>query len=391
MTTTQVTGMSVSIPTVNGSAKTVQVREPAKLEVLTRPPMSRQAFAAGHVVANPATAAQGAPTSIDWEATLKIRRELWALGLGVAESMDTAQRGMGMDAEMAMELAERTLAEAAKVHGNVVVGIATDALVTGGDYGLQDISDAYIDQLRRVEAAGGTAVIMASRHLAAKAKSAQDYLHLYRSVIDAAKKPVILHWLGPMFDPALEGYWGSADLEETSNTVLSLIESRTSMIAGIKISLLDAAHEVKFRRRIPASVRLYTGDDFNYSELVAGDDRGYSDALLGAFSAVPRFASAALKKLDAADAAGFKELMDQTIPLSRLVFEAPTQYYKVGIVWLAYLNGQQDHFRMIGGLETGRSLEHLGRIYEEANSIGLFANPELTAERAAAYFKMQGL
>ncbi|HCB59986.1 MAG TPA: hypothetical protein DEP82_19295, partial [Arthrobacter bacterium] len=229
------------------------------------------------------------------------------------------------------------------------------------------------------------------RHLALSATGPDDYLEVYGRVLDAAKKPVILHWLGSMFDPALAGYWGSRSIPEASETVLGLIESKKDKVAGIKISLLDKDHEVSFRRRLPAGVRLFTGDDFNYADLIAGDEHGHSDALLGAFAAVPRFASAAFAKLDRGDVAGFRRILEPTVSLSRLIFEAPTQYYKVGVAWLSYLTGWQSHFRMLAGFESGRSLVHLADLFEAANSIGLFPDPQLSAARAAAYFRVQGL
>ncbi|MEV8148237.1 dihydrodipicolinate synthase family protein [Arthrobacter sp. NPDC080073] len=381
---------TIELPAPSGRRRTLELAEPAALETLIAPPRSRIAYAAGHVVADPLRSSAGSPAAIDWDATLRLRHSLWNLGLGVAESMDTAQRGMGLGPAAALGLAQRTLAEAKSVGGSVVVGIATDQL-DAAPHSLEEITDAYIEQLGEIEAAGGSVVVMASRHLARNAHGSDDYLSVYGKVLDAAKRPVILHWLGSMFDPALEGYWGAPTIAEATETVLALIREKREKVAGIKISLLDKDHEVGFRRRLPAGVRLFTGDDFNYADLIAGDEQGYSDALLGAFAAVPRFASAAFAKLDNGDVTGFRAILEPTVPLSRLIFEAPTQYYKVGVVWLSYLTGCQSHFRMIAGLESGRSILHLADLFDTANSIGLFPEPDLAAARAAAYFQGQGL
>lgn len=370
--------------------RTLDVGAPAELVTGTAPAASRVVYAAGHVVADPLRAAAGAPVAVDWDATMGVRHELWRLGLGIAESMDTAQRGMGLDATTALELGRRTVAEAAAVGGAVVVGIGTDQLPPGRA-SLAAIGDAYLQQLETIESAGGSVVVMASRQLAASATSPEDYLAVYGRVLAAARRPVVLHWLGSMFDAQLAGYWGDEDPDAAAETVLALIAANAQAVAGIKVSLLDAEREVALRRRLPAGVRLFTGDDFNYAELIAGDALGHSDALLGAFSAVPRFASAALVRLDAGDAAGFREILDPTVPLSRLLFEAPTQYYKFGVAWLSYLGGGQSHFRMIGGFETGRSVLHLAGLVEAGFGIGLFADPELAAHRASAYFAGIGL
>jgi hypothetical protein len=380
---------TIELPSPGGQHRTIELAAPADLETGSAPPRSRIVYAAGHVVADPLLAS-AASSAIDWDATLKIRHELWGLGLGIAESMDTAQRGMGLGPKEALTLARRTLAEARTVGGSVVVGIATDQLAPG-PHPLKDIAEAYIEQLADIEDAGGSVVMMASRNLALSAKGPDDYLEVYGKVLDAAQRPVILHWLGSMFDPALDGYWGHSSIPDASETVLALIENKEDKVAGIKISLLDKDHEVSFRRRLPEGVRLFTGDDFNYADLIAGDEQGHSDALLGAFAAVPRFASAAFAKLDRGDVTGFRQILEPTVPLSRLIFEAPTQYYKVGVVWLSYLTGWQNHFRMLAGFESGRSVMHLADLFESANSIGLFPDPETSAARASAYFRAQGL
>lgn len=369
---------------------TVLLAEPKLLSTLDHPPVSREVYAAGHVVADPLRSSTGSPTRIDWDATLRVRHDLWDLGLGIAESMDTAQRGMGLDPAAALLLGKRTLAEAKNRGGKVVVGIATDQL-DNEKHSLPEIRDAYLAQQTEIEGAGGSVVMMASRHLARTAQTPEDYIEVYEAVLDASTRPVILHWLGTMFDPALNGYWGSDTIEAATETVLGLIQTRKSSVAGIKISLLDADHETMFRRRLPEGVRLYTGDDFNYVDLIAGDDQGHSDALLGAFAAVPRFASAAFACLDAGDVEGFRRVLDPTVELSRLIFEAPTRFYKVGVVWLSYLTGSQSHFRMVAGFESGRSLIHLAQVFEAANRIGLFPDPDNAAARANAYFRAQGV
>ncbi|KAB1654026.1 dihydrodipicolinate synthase family protein [Pseudoclavibacter chungangensis] len=331
---------TIELPDDDGTLRTLRLREPAVLETPSAPPRSRAVYAAGHVVADPLRASAADPTTVDWDATLAVRHRLWDLGLGIAESMDTAQRGMGIDPATALELGRRTVAEARTRGAEVVVGIVTDEL-DPDERDLRAITDAYLSQLDDIESAGGRVVMMASRQLARAARGPDDYVRVYREVLRAARRPVVLHWLGDMFDPALHGYWGNASIAEAVPTVLSIIEEHAAAVDGIKMSLLDEAHEVAFRRLLPDGVRLYTGDDFNYVELIAGDGERHSDALLGAFSAVPRFASAAFAALDAGDTDRFREILAPTQLLSRLVFEAPTRFYKVGVVWLAYLTGWQ--------------------------------------------------
>lgn len=347
-------------------------------------------FAAAHVVADPMTACQvGVAEAIDWDATLRLRHEIWSHGLGVAESMDTAQRGMGIDPSAAMKLAQRTLAEDPRGGAGVLVGIATDEL-DDRETSLQKISDAYLRQLEVVESHGGRAVLMASRQLCAAANSREDYLQVYQRVIDASDG-LVLHWLGDVFDPALKGYWGASDYDIGMSTVVDLIKANEAKIAGIKVSLLDPQYERRLRSEIPPSVSVFTGDDFNYAEMIAGDGLNHSHALLGAFAYLSRFASAAFDRLDNGDCEGFLRIMEPTQSLSRTVFERPTSYYKTGVAWLAYLTGRQDHFRMLAGLESGRSIEHLIRIIRHASDIGLFEDPEFSQRRAQSYFSAQGL
>jgi Protein of unknown function (DUF993) len=328
------------------------------------PPATRVAFAAAHVVA-------GADGGIDWEATLAFRRHLWGYGLGVAEAMDTAQRGMGLDWPAARELIRRTAAERG---GRLAAGVATDHTEPAT---LDEVRAAYEHQCEFVEGEGAQAILMASRALAAIAAGPDDYREVYGAVLRQLDRPAILHWLGDMFDPALAGYWGSHDLDEAADVVLSIIDAHADKVDGIKVSLLDAQREVDLRRRLPEGVRLYTGDDFNYPELIATG----SDALLGVFDAIAPAAAAALHALDAGDRAEYDRILEPTVPLARRLFEPPTFNYKTGIVFLAWLNGHQEQFRMLGGLETARSKDHLADVFALADRAGLLRDPELAAAR----------
>ncbi|SDT74970.1 dihydrodipicolinate synthase family protein [Actinoplanes derwentensis] len=352
------------------------------------PPSSRIAYAAAHVVADPlAENAPGAPAALDWDDTLAFRHHLWSHGLGVAEAMDTAQRGMGLDYAATKELIKRSAAEAASVGGKIVAGVATDQLPPGSAV-LLDIHSAYEQQLADVLAAGAAPVLMCSRHLAATARDADDYLSVYRELLDKSDKPVVLHWLGTAFDPALEGYWGSSDVDKATETVLELINSNPAKVDGIKVSLLDAEHEINLRRRLPAGVRLYSGDDFNYPELIKGDEQGYSDALLGIFAAITPAAAAAFAALDRGDLDEYDRIFAPTVTLSRHIFTKPTFYYKTGIVFLAWLAGHQKHFTMVGGLQSGRSVPHFATLIELADAAGLLPDPALAAHRANRFFEV---
>ena len=349
---------------------------------------SRTVFAAAHVVADPAAdRSPGAPAVLDWDATLAFRHHLWSLGLGVADAMDTAQRGMGLDWPATRELIRRSAAAAASVGGALCCGVGTDQLPTApdGPYSLAEIGDAYEAQLEVVEQAGAQPVLMCSRALAAAARDPEDYAKVYARLLGQAGRPVILHWLGDMFDPALRGYWGGTDLDEAAASVLGIIREYAAKIDGIKVSLLDADREIALRRALPEGVRLYTGDDFNFPELIAGDEQGHSHALLGIFDPLAAQAAEALDRLDAGDAAGFRAVLDPLVPLARHIFAAPTQYYKTGVVFLAYLAGHQAHFRMVGGQETGRDAAHLDALYRLAADGGIFADPEAAAARFAAF------
>jgi hypothetical protein len=350
---------------------------------------SRVVYAAAHVVADPnADNGPGRPAVLDWDATLRFREHLWSLGFGIADAMDTAQRGMGLDWSATRELIRRSGAaakavDAANVPSLLACGAGTDQLA-GGAHSLPDIQAAYEEQLGVVEEAGARVILMASRAMAASARSADDYLTVYGSLLSQASNPVILHWLGDMFDPALAGYWGSADIPAAMATVLELINADPAKVDGIKVSLLDADHEIELRRRLPEGVRLYTGDDFNYPTLIKGDEAGHSDALLGIFDGIARPASQALRALDRGDLRTYDRLMTPTIELSRHIFEKPTFNYKTGLVFLAYLNGHQDHFRMVGGLETARDAAHLTELFRLADIAGVIDDPELAADRFEA-------
>ncbi|MFE7755795.1 dihydrodipicolinate synthase family protein [Streptomyces sp. NPDC057418] len=350
---------------------------------------SRTVFSAAHVVADPyADVSPDAPAVVDWDATLAFRRHLWSHGLGVAEAMDTAQRGMGLDWAGAAELIRRSSAEARAVGGRIACGVGTDQLT--GPATLPEVRAAYEEQLALVEESGAQAILMASRALAAAANGPEDYLETYAHLLRQATEPVVLHWLGPMFDPALEGYWGSSDLDAATDTFLKVIAEHPDKIDGIKMSLLDAEREIDVRRRLPGGVRCYTGDDFNYPELIAGDDRGFSHALLGIFDPLGPLAAHAVRVLDTGDVDGFRALLDPTVELSRHLFQAPTRYYKTGVVFLAWLAGHQEHFTMVGGLQSARSLPHLAKAYELADRLGLFPDPELAETRMRALLAVHG-
>jgi hypothetical protein len=367
-----------------------QLRGGAVLGAGTTPARSRIAYAAAHVVADPlAENVPGAPAVLDWDATLSFRHHLWRHGLGVAEAMDTAQRGMGLDYPAVKELVRRSAAEARSVGGRIVAGVATDQLT--GPYTVTQVLDAYREQLADVVEAGAVPVIMCSRHLAAVATSPEDYLSVYSKLLSEVDSPVLLHWLGSMFDPALAGYWGSMDPVEAAETVLSLLKNHASKVDGIKMSLLDKDFEIEIRRQLPSGVRMYTGDDFNYPSLIAGDEHGYSDALLGVFAAIAPVVGPALAELDKGSKDGFHALLDPTVPLARHLFGAPTQYYKTGIVFLAWLSGYQQHFTMVGGLQSGRSVTHLARLLVLADEAGLLPHADLAAARARSFFTIAGV
>jgi Protein of unknown function (DUF993) len=355
-----------------------------------RPASSRVVYAAAHVVADPLAAnGPGAPARLDWEATLAFRRHLWAHGLGVADAMDTAQRGMGLDWDATRELIARSGAEARAGGGRLACGAGTDQLPPGPAT-LDAIIGAYEEQCEVVEAAGARVIVMASRALAASASGPEDYARVLERVLAGVREPAILHWLGPMFDPALEGYWDPtrpADLDAAAASALSIIRDHAEKIDGIKISLLDDAREIAFREQLPDGVRLYTGDDFNYPALI----RSGSDALLGIFDAIAPAAAAALTRLDEGDADGFEAVLEPTLPLARHLFSTPTSAYKTGIVFLAWLAGHQDHFRMVGGQESARSIPHLAEAFVLADQAGLLGDRELASARMRALLEVAGV
>lgn len=390
---------SVRLPLPDGGIELHTLAPPRKWTKPSAPFTSRTAYAAAHVV--PRTLAEnvpGAPADIDWDRTLAYRHELWSYGLGVAEAMDTAQRGMGVDWTAAAELIRRSAAEAATVGGSIACGAGTDQLtlsaVPEGRQGLATVIDAYREQMKVVADTGATTIVMASRALARVARHADDYAEVYATLLDEAESPVILHWLGDMFDPALAGYWGSSSVEEATETFLDVIRARPGKVDGVKVSLLDAEHEVGLRRALPGGVRLYTGDDFNYPELIVGEDTGegeFSHALLGIFAAIYPAASAALQALDRGDPDEARALLESTQALGRKIFEAPTYYYKTGIAFLSWLNGHQPGFSMAGGLHAGRSVPHLAEVFRLADAAGLLTSPDLAAARMRAFLTVQGV
>jgi Protein of unknown function (DUF993) len=392
---------TLRLPTTNGAfeeytprAATLWPRHSAQ------PVWNRVAFAAAHVVANPM--ADNNPSldiAIDWDTTLAFRRHLWSLGFGVAEAMDTAQRGMGLDWPTSLELIQRSVAEARGVPGAVVFsGAGTDHLAPRPDVTLAQVIQAYEEQCAAVEAVGGRIILMASRALAACARSPDDYAEVYGRILSQLREPVILHWLGEMFDPALAGYWIGAgglpsdpDHARATDVCARVIAANAEKIDGVKVSLLAKEKEVVLRRRLPAGVRMYTGDDFNYGELIGGDEVGHSDALLGIFDAIAPAASAALSALATGDRARFEMILAPTVPLSRHVFAAPTRFYKTGIVFMAWLNGHQSHFTMIGGQQSTRSVLHLSELFRLADTAGLLRDPELAASRMRIFLAVNGL
>ncbi|MFG3166672.1 dihydrodipicolinate synthase family protein [Streptomyces sp. NPDC048200] len=383
--------MTIRLPGADGRLRSYEPRtDPLVVLPDGAPLASRTVFSAAHVVADPyADVSPGAPAAVDWDATLAFRRHLWSHGLGVAEAMDTAQRGMGLDWTTAAELVRRSAAEARATGGAIACGVGTDQLTAPAT--LDEVRAAYEEQLALVEESGARAILMASRALAATAAGPEDYLDVYGHLLRQAADPVILHWLGPMFDPALEGYWGSGDLDAATEVFLEVIAAHPDKVDGIKVSLLDARREVDLRRRLPDGVRCYTGDDFNYPELIAGDEQGFSHALLGIFDPLGPAAARAVRVLDTGDVKGFRELLDPTVELSRHLFEHPTRFYKTGVVLLAWLAGHQEHFTMVGGLQSARSLPHLARAYELADGLGLFPDPSRAETRMKSLLAVYGV
>ncbi len=354
--------------------------------------LARAVLSAAHVVADPlADIAPLREIAIDFDATQRFREHLWDLGLGVAEAMDTAQRGMGLDWPSAKILIGNTLASARQRPGAVVFsGVGTEQLAPE-DATIESVIAAYLEQLSYVQGLGGRVILMASRALARAARSPTDYARVYARILSEADQPVILHWLGEMFDPALAGYWGGNNIDAAMDSCLGMIADNAGKIAGIKISLLDKELEIAMRRRLPEGVAMYTGDDFNYPELIAGDIKGFSHALLGIFDPIAPIASAALKALTQNGAAPFRDILDPTMELSRELFQAPTQYYKTGVVLLAYLGGHQEHFTMLGAQQGARSVLHLARVFRHAATLGLFLDPDRAAQRMRHVLALHGI
>ncbi|MBW4093918.1 MAG: dihydrodipicolinate synthase family protein [Acidobacteria bacterium] len=400
---------SLLLPRDDGTTSTYRLAPATRWDRPSAPITSRRAYAAAHVIPRvTADNTPGAPATLDWDVTLAYRHELWSYGLGVADAMDTAQRGMGLDWAATSELIRRSGAEAAaevasgngatrgmSVRDLVACGAGTDQLdtnsVASGASGIDAILEAYREQIAVVEAAGPKVIIMASRALAKIASSVDDYVHVYSTLLRETAEPVILHWLGDMFDPALAGYWGSNDVAEATQTFLNLVKDNAAKVDGVKVSLLNAEHEVSLRAALPDGVRLYTGDDFNYPELIHGDGERHSDALLGIFAAIYPAASVALKKYDDGNAEEALRILESTSDLGRHIFSAPTFYYKTGIAFMSWLNGLQPSFGMVGGLQSGRSLMHLARTFELADKSGLLRDPDLAAARMKTFLSLHGV
>ena len=383
---------TIGLPRADGRIEPFATATPRAFPRPTAP-FSRVAYAAAHVVADPiASVDPWTEAAIDWDRTIAYRRHLWSLGLGVAEAMDTAQRGMGLDWPTSLALIRQSLTAAREMPGAIIAcGAGTDHLAPGPDVRIDDVIRAYETQCEAVEAAGGRIILMASRALAACARSADDYRRVYSRILAGVRAPVIIHWLGAMFDPALAGYWGTDDLAAAMHICLDVIAANADKVDGIKVSLLDDQKEIAMRRRLPHGVRMYTGDDFNYAALIAGDAQGHSDALLGIFDAIAPAASAALGRLAAGDQAAFHAILAPTVPLSRHIFRAPTRFYKTGIVFMAWLNGHQDHFVMVGGQQSARSLLHLCELFRLADGAGLLTDPERACARMRILLASHGI
>jgi hypothetical protein len=383
---------TITLPSGNGKLEAYSVGAPREFPKAT-PPFPRVALAAAHVVADPrAEQDPWLDAKVDWDRTIAFRKYLWSLGLGVAEAMDTAQRGMGLDWKVAQELIHRSLDAMKDVPGAVMAsGAGTDHLAAGPDVTVDDVIRAYEEQCEAVERMGGRIILMASRALAKAARSPADYERVYDRILSGVKQPVIIHWLGEMFDPALEGYWGNHDHMKAMETALSVIHGNAAKVDGVKISLLDKDKEIVMRRRLPKGVRMYTGDDFNYAELIAGDEQGHSDALLGIFDPIAPAVGGALASLQRNDLSTFHDILAPTVPLSRHIFKAPTRFYKTGVVFMAWLNGHQDHFVMVGGQQSARSIQHFSELFRLADKAGLLRDPEMAVGRMRQLLAVHGV
>jgi len=382
---------SIYLPTADRSLEQLILREPETYQV--DPSLfPRTVFAAAHVVSDPFSEVDPwIDVNIDWDQTLAFREHLWELGFGVAEAMDTAQRGMGLDWNGSKELIEKSINAANAKKALLACGVGTDHLDSVKNHDLEDIIVAYEEQCEYVEKLGGRIIMMASRALVKSAKGPDDYLKVYESILKQVTQPVIIHWLGEVFDPALKGYWGGHHHDQAMEICLKMIDTNQEKIDGIKISLLSKDKEILMRRRLPQKVKMYTGDDFDFPELIQGDEKGFSHALLGIFDAIAGVASAGLTALGRNDFLSYEKILIPTVPLSRHIFQYPTKFYKTGIVFLAYLNGFQDHFTMLGGQESARSTLHLAELIRLANEAGVFNDPELAAHRAKAVFQTRGV
>jgi hypothetical protein len=383
----------VNLPTAEGRLESYRLRGPRTWNGTGGHGFDRIGLAAAHIVADPlADVDPWVTPAIDWDATIAYRRHLWALGLGVAEAMDTAQRGMGLDWTNALQLIRLSVEAARDLPGAVVFsGVGTDQLLPSSSTTIDDVIRAYEEQISAVEACGGRIVLMASRALVVAAKSPDDYAKVYGRILEQVREPLIIHWLGEMFDPALQGYWGNSDHIAAMDVCLDIIADHASKVDGVKLSLLDKDKEIRMRRHLPQGVRTYTGDDFNFAELIAGDEQGYSHALLGIFDAIAPAASAALAAHARGDLDEYWKIFEPTVPLSRHLFKAPTRFYKTGIVFLAYLNGHQSHFVMVGGQESGRSLLHLVEAFRLADAAGLIRDPDMAASRLKDVLRVHGV
>jgi hypothetical protein len=391
--------LSLQLPTNDGKLAAYSLRGTSPVQPAKGVKFNRIAYSAAHVVADPLAAIDPwLQAAIDWDATIAYRQRLWSLGLGVAEAMDTAQRGMGLDWPTSLELIRRSLDAARDVPGALVAsGCGTDHLVLDNVKTVDEVIAGYEEQMAAIEKLGGKLIVMASRALARVAKSPADYERVYDRILSQAKQPVVLHWLGDMFDPALAGYWGTKDVDAAMDTALGIIAAHPDKVDGIKISLLDKDKEIAMRRRLPPGVRMYTGDDFNYAELIAGDGfgpeptHGKSDALLGIFDAIAPAASAALGELANGNVEKFHAILGPTVPLSRHIFAAPTRFYKTGVVFMAWLNGHQKHFTMVGGQQSTRSLPHFAELFRLADAANLLEQPELAVKRMKTLLALHGI
>ncbi|WP_431106491.1 dihydrodipicolinate synthase family protein [Variovorax paradoxus] len=391
--------LSLTLPSTGGSLAPYTLRGTAPVKPEAGVKFDRIAYSAAHVVADPLAAVDPwLQCAVDWDATIAYRHHLFSLGLGVAEAMDTAQRGMGLDWPTSLELIRRSLDAAKGVPGALVAsGCGTDHLNIDDVKSVDDVIRGYEEQMAAIEALGGKLIVMASRALARVAKSPADYERVYDRILSQARQPVVLHWLGDMFDPALAGYWGNKNADAAMDTALAVIAAHPHKVDGIKISLLDKDKEIAMRRRLPAGVRMYTGDDFNYAELIAGDGfgseptHGKSDALLGIFDAIAPAASAALGALAQGNTDKFHAILGPTVPLSRHIFAAPTRFYKTGVVFMAWLNGHQSHFTMVGGQQSTRSLQHFAELFQLADAANLLEHPELAVQRMKTLLALHGV